>query len=85
MSNTQTPDDNTTNNTQTRWEYLGTVLAGLMIFSVAFIIIGAAAGVLTLSNISQAWFMLYSLISLTAAVWTWGKDTLKAAANALSN
>lgn len=71
-------DESMTTSTRERWEYIGTVLAGLMVASLPIIIIGTAVGVLTLSGISQAWFGLYFLVTLMAATWAFGKETLEA-------
>lgn len=70
--------DSITTSTQSRWEYIGTVLAGMMVASLPIIIIGTAVGALTLSGISQAWFGLYFLVTLMAATWAFGKETLEA-------
>lgn len=75
---TDTGDENTTRSSRTRWEYIGTVLAALMVVSLPVIVIGAAAGTLTLSPIGQAWFVLYSTVTLMAATWAFGKETLEA-------
>lgn len=71
-------DDNTTTSTRERWEYIGTILAGVMVLSLPALIIGAAAGALTFSGIGQAWFALYATIALMAATWAFGKETLEA-------
>lgn len=73
-----TGDENTTSSSQTRWEYIGTVLAGLMVTSLPVLMIGTAIGAFKLSGISQAWFMLYFTITLMAATWAFGEETLKA-------
>lgn len=71
-------DQNLTDSARERWEYIGTVLAGLMVTSLPLVIVGTAAGVLTLGGISQAWFGLYFLVTLMAATWAFGKQTLEA-------
>lgn len=73
-----TGDDSTTMSTKARWEYIGTVLAGLMVSSLPVIIVGAALGTLTLSPIGQAWFVLYGTVTLMAATWAFGEETLNA-------
>jgi hypothetical protein len=82
------PDDNDETNTpysdndditvvsNTRWTYIGTTLSALMLFSLAIITVGAAAGVFSLSPISQAWFILYATVILMAATWAFGEETL---------
>lgn len=71
-------DDELTTNTRERWEYIGTVLAGLMVTSLPALLIGTALGAFTLSGISQAWFVLYFLVVMMAATWAFGKETLEA-------
>lgn len=71
-------DPDTTSSSMTRWKYIGTVLAGVMILSLPVIIGGAALGVLSLAGISQAWFGLYFLVTMMAATWAFGKETLEA-------
>lgn len=71
-------DEETTSSTRTRWKYIGTVLAGLMVISLPVLIIGTASGLFTLAGISQAWFGLYFLVTTMAATWAFGKETLQA-------
>ena len=71
-------DENLTTNTQQRWEWIGTVLSFLILLSLVVLILGASYGLLTLSAISQPWFILYSTVVLMAATWAFGKGTLKA-------
>lgn len=71
-------DENLTTSTAERWEWIGTILAGMTITSANILILGAAYGVLSLSQIGQAWFILYSTLVLMAATWSFGKGTLKA-------
>lgn len=71
-------DDSTTKSSMTRWEYIGTVLAAIMVTSLPVLIIGVSAGVFTLAGISQAWFGLYFLVTMMAATWAFGKETLEA-------
>ena len=75
---TKDGDPDTTSSTQTRWKYTATILAGLMVVSLAVLMIGTAIGALTLSGISQAWFGLYFLVTMMAATWAFGKETLEA-------
>jgi hypothetical protein len=75
---TKDGDEDTTSSAQTRWKYIGTILAGLMVASLPAIILGTALGWLTLSGIGQAWFGLYFTVTLMAAVWAFGKETLEA-------
>lgn len=70
-------DDDTTTSTSTRWTYIGTVLAAIMVISLPVLIIGTAIGALTFSGIGQAWFGLYFTVTLMAAVWAFGKETLE--------
>jgi hypothetical protein len=62
----------------TRWKYIGTMLAGLMVVSLPVLIVGTAVGAFTLSGISQGWFMLYLTVVLMAATWAFGEETLNA-------
>lgn len=67
-----------TTSTKERWEYTGTVLAGLAVASLPIIVFLAGMGVVTLGAISQGWWVTYSTVVLMAATWTFGKETLEA-------
>jgi len=67
-----------TTDTMLRAEYLGTVLALILLGSLALLVVGAAFGIFSLSAIPQGWFLLYSTVVLIVATWTFGKDTLMA-------
>jgi len=71
-------DEDTTSSSMTRWKYIGTILAAAMVISLPVIIVGTALGALTLAGISQAWFGLYFLVTMMAATWAFGKETLEA-------
>jgi len=73
----QSDEDDMTSQDDVRWVYLGSVLAFILTFSLVVLVIAAAAGVLTLSAISQPWFALYSLSVLTAVGWVFGKELVK--------
>jgi len=78
------PND-TTSSSMTRWKYIGTILAAAMVISLPVIIIGTALGTFTLSGISQAWFGLYFTVTMMAATWAFGEETLKAVQKARGN
>lgn len=71
-------DEDLTTSTMERWQWTGTLLAFAMILSLPAIIGLAAAGILSISIISQGWFALYSIVVLMAATWAFGKETLEA-------
>lgn len=71
-------DEDLTTSTRERWEYIGTILAAAMVFSLPALVIGTAVGAFTLGGISQAWFGLYFLVTMMAATWAFGKETLEA-------
>lgn len=75
---TKDGDNDTTSSSMTRWKYIGTILAALMVASLPVLVIGTALGTLTLAGISQAWFGLYFLVTMMAATWAFGKETLEA-------
>ena len=75
---TEDGDEDTTSSSMTRWKYIGTILAAAMVISLPAIIIGTALGTFTLTGISQAWFGLYFMVTLMAATWAFGKETLEA-------
>lgn len=75
---TEDGDPDTTSSSMTRWKYIGTVLSTIMVISLPVIVGGAAAGILSLSPIGQAWFTLYATVTLMAATWAFGKETLEA-------
>lgn len=70
-------DEDLTTSTMERWEYIGTILSAVMVLSLPTIIIGVALGTLSLSGISQGWFVLYLTVTLMAATWAFGKETLE--------
>lgn len=76
------PDDtDTTQNVMTRYKYTGSILAGALILSIPVIVIGAAAGWLTLAAVPDTWMLLYQVVALMAVTWAFGKKTLKNAWN----
>lgn len=81
---TEDGDTDTTSSSMTRWKYIGTILAAIMVISLPVIMLGAAAGTFSLSPIGQAWFVLYSTVTLMAATWAFGKETLEAVQKARS-
>jgi hypothetical protein len=82
---TKDGDEDTTSSSMTRWKYIGTILAALMVASLPVLVIGTAVGVFTLSGIGQAWFGLYFLVTMMAATWAFGKETLEAVQKARGN
>jgi hypothetical protein len=70
-------DEELTTSTRERWEWTGTILAFAMILSLPTILGLTAAGIFTLGSISQAWFVLYFTVTLMAATWAFGKETLE--------
>lgn len=78
MANENDESDEVTSNTNTRWTYIGTVLAACMIISLPAVIIGGATGALALSSVGQAWAALYAIVTLMAATWAFGEETLNA-------
>jgi len=78
-------DENLTTSTAERWEWIGTILAGMTITSANALVLGGAYGFFTLSAVGQAWFILYSTLVLMAATWAFGKGTLKAVQKARGN
>lgn len=75
------PEDgepDTTSSTKTRWTYIGTLLSGVVVASLPVLVIGTAVGAFTLIGIDQAWFALYFLVTMMAATWVFGKETLEA-------
>lgn len=71
-------DDNTTESTETRWEYVATVLAIVIVASLPLFIALGGAGVLTLTSVPKLFVELYVLIVTVAATWTFGSDVLEA-------
>lgn len=73
-----TGNKDTTSNDDVRWQYLASVVVGVLLLSLPFILGLTALGIISLGAISQAWFGLYATITLMAAVWLMGEDTLNA-------
>lgn len=78
-------DENLTTSTKERWEWIGTILASATVLSLPTLIIGAATEMLSLSSVGQAWFALYATVTLMAATWAFGRETLNAVQKARSN
>lgn len=78
-------DEDLVSSPNKRWEYTGTILASLVIMSLPIVIVGAGLGALSLGVVSQGWFALYSIITLMAATWVFGKETLEAVQKARGN
>lgn len=82
-SSPQTPDEehhhdeDLTTSTKERWEYIGTVLAAIMVLSLPVILLLAGRKLIDLSVISQGWFALYATVTLMAATWGFGDEALK--------
>jgi hypothetical protein len=70
--------DKYTMSTRTRWEWTGTLLAFAMVLSLPAIVGLTAAGVLSVGVITQGRFTLYATVTLMAATWAFGKETLEA-------
>lgn len=70
-------DSDTTKSTETRWKYVGSLLAGVVVLSLPAVIVGAVFAGLPLSVVGQAWFTLYASVTLMAATWAFGKETLE--------
>jgi hypothetical protein len=84
MTDEESDDENLTTSQQERWEYIGTILAGVIVLSLPVLILGAAIGELSLGRVGQAWYTLYSIVVLTATTWAFGKGTLEAVYEARS-
>jgi Sec-independent protein secretion pathway component TatC len=78
-------ENNTTTSTKERWEYTGTILALVSVFSLPIIVLLAGLGIVSLTAISQGWLLLYSTVVLMATTWTYGKETLEAVRQARSS
>jgi len=70
-------DENLTTNTAERWEYLASIITGVLVLTLSILLIGSSIGVLSLSAIPQPFFLLFSSCLLTAIVWTFGEDAFK--------
>lgn len=82
QSDTDT-DESLTTNRKLRWDLLASVIAGVALISLIVLISAAALGVVTLTGISQGWFLLYTTVVLTATVWTFGAEALGKAREAM--
>lgn len=73
-TNNDNSDEQLTENKDTRWEYLNTFMAAILLVSFVAMVLLASAGVITLAAVSQPWFLLYASAVATSLVWTFGKD-----------
>lgn len=71
-------DSEFTQSTEIRWKYLASAITAVLVLVLAVLLIGAALGVLTLSVISQAWFILYATSLSVSLVWLFGADAYNA-------
>lgn len=68
----------TTKNDDVRWKYLASVVTTLLVVTLAVLLIGAAVGALSLSAISQAWFILFASTLSASVVWLFGPEAYNA-------
>ena len=66
--------DDTTESDDVRWKYLASFVTVSLIGTLTVLVIGGALGVLTLSAISQAWFVLFATAVVSAIAWVYGED-----------
>lgn len=71
-------ENGTTTSTKERWQYTGTILSLIVVFSLPVLILLAGLSIVSLGPISQAWWLLYATVVLMAATWTFGRETLEA-------
>lgn len=72
-------DPNLSTSSDTRWEGLSTVAAGMILFSfnalIAYAVVESSD---VLTNIPQGWFVLYGTLVLMTGVYVFGQGTLNA-------
>lgn len=65
-------DDELTNNSTLRWEWLASIIAGVTLVSFVSLIILSAFSIVSLT-LPQTWFALYAGLLVTTATWVFGK------------
>lgn len=69
----------------TRWKYTGTVVSTLLLLSLPAVLILAGLGIVSLAALTQSLMLLYGTITLMAATWLFGQETLSAVKSARAN
>lgn len=66
----------------TRWKYTGTVVSTLILLSLPTVLILAGLGFISLAVLTQSLMLLYGTVTLMAATWLFGQETLSAVRSA---
>jgi uncharacterized membrane protein YccC len=64
----------TTKSDDVRWKYLASGITILIMGTFCALLIGASVGVITLSAITQPWYLLLATAVSTALVWVYGEE-----------
>lgn len=75
-NNEQSDDDQLTQESDIRWTYLASLLAGVVVIGFVVLIGAAALGHANLDTIESGWFYLVWLLVVTATGWVFGTDIL---------
>lgn len=60
-----------------RWVWLSTVAAIVVLISLPTIVVLTVLGMATVATLTQAWFMLYATLCLSAMAYAFGRETLE--------
>lgn len=82
---TEIDDETMTTDVTARWHFLGSALALLLVSSIPLFAAAHAYGLVDISSVPQAWYLLYATAAITAVVWTFGKGAFKQAKGLLGN
>jgi len=66
--------DELTSNAATRWEWLATAVVAATVFTFLLIVSLAVLGVVTLSSLPQAWFILFGSVVAGSYAYAIGKE-----------
>jgi len=67
-------EDELTKGSGTRWEWLATVVVGATTLVFLLLIFLAALGIVTLSVLTQPWFLLFSTVVVASYAYALGKE-----------
>jgi len=72
------PESESTTSVSRRWVYTNDLLAGLLLGSLPILTALGSTQVLALTSIPNSWRVAYLVVAGTAAVWSFGVETVEA-------
>jgi len=72
------PESESTTSVSRRWVYTNDLLAGLLLGSLPILTALGSTQILALTSIPNSWRVAYLVVAGTAAVWSFGVETVEA-------